>query len=318
MGAGDTHISGLKKGPNMKRFSIFLVSTALMVNAAAAVTIGTTMSKKDAFVSILTDNIKAAASETSGVDLDLVVANMDKDTQISQVRTFIEKKVDAIIINAVADEHNEEMQKMAAEANIPLVYVNRQPPQSRFPGPVSVVSCNELVAGRLQMRLMANEVGGKGNVVILNGALSHPAAKARTEGLKEVLKQYPDLSVVHEQSANWSRDEAEQIITGLLNKGTKIDIIAANNDEMAIGAVRAIEKAGLSFDDVMIGGVDATPSAIDEMEAGKIKVTVLQNAAAQGQQSIKNAIAMAEGGYAQEFDWIPWEVVVPSNMEKYK
>ncbi|WP_319411380.1 substrate-binding domain-containing protein [uncultured Cohaesibacter sp.] len=302
----------------MKRFSVFLLSTALMVNAAAAVTIGTTMSKKDAFVSILTDNIRDAASKTSGVTLDLVVANMDKETQINQVKTFIENDVDAIIVNAVADEHSELMQKMAAEANIPLVYVNRQPPQSRFPGPVSVVSCNELVAGRLQMRMMANEVGGKGNVVILNGALSHPAAKARTVGAKEVLAQYPGLSIVHEQTANWSRDEAEKIITGLLDKGVKIDIIAANNDEMAIGAVRAIEKAGLSFEDVMIGGVDATPAAIAEMEAGKIKVTVLQNAAAQGLQSIKNAIAMAQGGYAQEFDWIPWEVVVPSNMENYK
>ncbi|WP_319498660.1 substrate-binding domain-containing protein [uncultured Cohaesibacter sp.] len=302
----------------MKRLSVFLLSTALMVHAAAAVTIGTTMSKKDAFVSILTENIKTAASKANGVSLDLVVANMDKQTQLDQVKGFIDQGVDAIIINAVSDENSDLMQDMAAKARIPLVYVNRQPPQSRFPGPVSVVSCNELVAGRLQMRFMADKVGGKGNVVILNGEMSHPAAKARTKGVKEVLAQYPGLKVVHEQTANWSRDEAEQIISDLLAKGVKIDIVAANNDEMAIGTVRAFEKTGVSFGDVLIGGVDATPSAIAEMEAGKIDVTVLQNAAAQGLQSIKNAIAMAEGGYAQEFDWVPWEVVLPSNMENYK
>nr|WP_319515721.1 substrate-binding domain-containing protein [uncultured Cohaesibacter sp.] len=295
------------------------MSTALMINAASALTIGATMSNsKDPFLQIVTNSIKSAAQNASGVSLDLVSAESDGATQVEQVKSFIERGVDAVIINQVADEGAEELQALAADAKIPLVYVNRQPAQSRFPGPVSIVSCNEIVAGRLQMRYMADKAGGAGNVVILNGELSHPAAKARTAGVKEVMQQYPGLTIVHEQTANWSRDDAEKLVTGLLEKGMKIDIIAANNDEMAIGAIRAYQKLGKDLDSVVIGGVDATPDALAEVDAGNLEVSILQNAAAQGQQSIKNAVAMAGGGYAQEFDWVPWEMVIPSNLSKYK
>nr|WP_319483670.1 substrate-binding domain-containing protein [uncultured Cohaesibacter sp.] len=303
----------------MKRLSVFLLSTALMVHAAAAVTIGTTMSNsKDPFLQIVTNSIKTAASNASGVQLEMVSAESDGATQIQQVKSFIERGVDAIIINLVADDGSEELQLLAAQAKIPLVYVNRQPKQSRFPGPVSVVSCNEIVAGRLQMRYLSDKAGGKGNVVILNGELSHPAAKARTAGVKEVMSQYPGLKLVHEETANWSRDDAERLVTGLLEKGMKIDIIAANNDEMAIGAIRAYQKLGKDLGNVLIGGVDATPDARVEVGAGNLEVSILQNAAAQGQQSIRNAVAMAGGGYAQEFDWVPWEMVIPSNLANYK
>ena len=303
----------------MKRFSIFMLSTALMINAASALTIGTTMSNsKDPFLQIVTNAIKSAAQDTPGVTLDLVSAESSGATQVDQVKAFLSRGVDAVIINQVADEGAEELQALAAEANVPLVYVNRQPKQSRFPGPVSIVSCNEIVAGRLQMRFMADKAQGSGNVVILNGELSHPAARARTAGVKEVMNQYPGLRLVHEQTANWSRDEAEKLVSDLLNKGMTIDIIAANNDEMAIGAIRAYQKLGKDLGTVLIGGVDATPDAIAEVEAGNLEVSILQNAAAQGQQSIRNAVAMAGGNYAQEFDWVPWEMVIASNLAKYK
>lgn len=300
----------------MLRVLTLAAAAILFAQAGLAQTVGISMSGSDPFLNVLANAIKASG-EKSGTKLDLQIADYKADVQYDQLTGFIEKGYDAIIINAVADEKSEVIQQMAAEKGIPLVYVNRVPPQTRFPGPVSVVSCNEIVAGRLQMRYLASQKDGKGNVVILRGEDSHPAAGARTQGMKEVLANYPEMTLVHEQSGNWSRDEAEKIITGLLDKGMKIDVIAANNDEMAIGAIRALEKANASFDDVFVGGVDGTDAALAEMAAGKLKASVLQNAVALGERSIGNAVEMAKGQYAQEFDWVPYELIIPANREKY-
>jgi inositol transport system substrate-binding protein len=159
-------------------------------------------------------------------------------------------------------------------------------------------------------------LNGKGNVVIMMGELATQAAILRTEGVEKVFAQHPDLKVVQKQTANWKRTEAMDLMNNWLLAGTKIDAVAANNDEMAIGAIMALQQAGKDPSKVIIGGVDATRDALSEMNKGTLAVTVFQDAKGQGKAVIDSALKLAK---KEKFDspyvYIPFQLV---NKENYK
>ncbi|PGE69942.1 rhizopine-binding protein, partial [Bacillus toyonensis] len=97
----------------------------------------------------------------------------------------------------------------------------------------------EVKAGEIQMRYLAEKMGGKGNLAIMLGLLSNNATHNRTLGVKTVLKEYPDIKIVEEQSAEWQRSKAIDLMNNWIVSGRKIDAVAANADEMAIGAAMA-------------------------------------------------------------------------------
>ena len=106
-------------------------------------------------------------------------------------------------------------------------------------------------------------------------------------------------------------------MTNWLSSGEPFDAVFANNDESAIGAIQAIKAAGISMDDVVIGGVDATQDALVAMQAGELDVTVFQNAAGQGQGSLDAALRLARGEDVPRVVWIPFELVTPANIDEY-
>lgn len=286
--------------------ALFLVATP-----ALAAKIGVLMSTEDVFLQQIRMAIEAHAAKKQGVELEVARAEGDADRQMQQFNAMVEAGVDAMIVNPVVDESSVPMQALAAEKGIPLVYVNRMPPQNRFKGAVSLVSSNEIVAGRLQARILAHMSGGTGNLVLLRGEDGHPAAAGRTQGVKEVLEYEPGITVVHEATGNWNRDDAEKVVAGVLAKGIQIDMVSANNDEMAIGAINAFKNANLPLDNVLIAGVDGTKPAREMMEEGSMTFTLLQDGIAQAERAVDNAVTMANGGYAEEFDWIPYSLILP-------
>jgi len=101
-----------------------------------------------------------------------------------------------------------------------------------------------------------------------------------------------------------------------LSTGDQIDAVASNNDEMAIGALGAIDAAG-KLGKIIVGGVDASPDALAEMDKGRLNVTVFQNAVGQGEGGIKAAIAVARGEKVDHLTWVPFELVTPENYKTY-
>jgi inositol transport system substrate-binding protein len=168
----------------------------------------------------------------------------------------------------------------------------------------------------MQAEWIAEQLGGKGNVVIMNGDLAQEAAQKRTEGEKQVFANYPDIKIIREDTGNWSRDQGLALMENWLASGDQIDAVASNNDEMAIGAIQAIEAAG-KLGEILVGGVDASPDALQEMDKGRLNVTVFQNAKGQGEGGIKVAIALARGEAVEQFTWIPFELVTPENYQTY-
>jgi len=222
--------------------------------------------------------------------------------------------VDAIIIIPANTDAADPMTKAAQDAGIPLVYVNRIP--SNLPEGVAYVGSESIQAGIMQAEWIAKKLNGKGNVVIMNGDLAQEAAQKRTEGEKQVFAKFPDIHIIKEDTASWDRAQGLALMENWLSTGDQIDAVASNNDEMAIGALQAIDAAGL-LGKILVGGVDASPDALAEMDKGRLNVTVFQNAKGQGEGGIQAAIALARGEKIDQITWIPFELVTPDNYKDY-
>lgn len=295
-----------------------LLSLPVAGEAAAKTRIYVSIAKtNDRFIDILSGAVSQAAAGDPDIDLTLVNANNDGPTQLNQVKAAIAAHADAIVILGVDGKTEVAAGDIAAAGKVPLVFLNRLPPTDHFAGPVSIVSSNDLVAGRLQMRLIADKLHGVGNIVILRGEDGHPAAAERTQGVKEILAKQPGIHLIEETTGNWQRDQAEQLVTKWLGAGDHIDAILCNNDEMAIGAINALKKAHIPAGKVLVTGVDGTPDGLDAIRSGYLTLSLLQNAKAQGAQSLVDAKKFADHQYADFYDWVPYELILPSNVEQY-
>jgi inositol transport system substrate-binding protein len=278
------------------------------------VTIGVTMKFDDLWLTTLRDAMSEYAATQPDVELVMVDSKEDVATQLAQVENFVTQKVDAIVVIAANTDAADPMTKAAQDAGIPLLYVNRLP--SNLPEGISYVGSESIQAGIMQAEWIAEQLGGKGNVVIMNGDLAQEAAQKRTEGEKQVFAKFPDIKIIKEDTGNWSRDQGLALMENWLASGDQIDAVASNNDEMAIGALQAIEAAG-KLGEIIVGGVDASPDALQEMDKGRLDVTVFQNAKGQGEGGIKVAIALAKGESVEKYTWIPFELVTPENYKNY-
>jgi inositol transport system substrate-binding protein len=276
--------------------------------------IGVSMLFDDLWLTTLRDAMTEYAATQPGVELIMVDSKEDVATQLGQVENFVAQKVDVIVLIAANTDAADPMTKAAQDAGIPLVYVNRIP--SNLPEGISYVGSDSIEAGIMQAEWLAEKLGGKGNVVIMNGNLAQEAAQKRTEGEKQVFAKYPDIHIIKEDTANWSRADGLALMENWLATGDQIDAVASNNDEMAIGALQAIEAAG-QLGNILVGGVDASPDALQEMDKGRLNVTVFQNAKGQGEGGIQVAIALARGETVDQITWIPFVLVTPENYKEY-
>lgn len=316
----------------VKKINLFVVSIMILSLLAACgapaqptqpassggggekIRIGVSMLFDDLWLTTLRDAMTAYAATQPGVELIMVDSKEDVATQLAQVENFVAQKVDAIVLIPANTDAADPMTKAAQDAGIPLVYVNRIP--SNLPAGVAYVGSDSIQAGIMQAEWLADKLGGKGNVVIMNGNLAQEAAQKRTEGEKQVFAKFPDIKIIREDTGNWHRDEGLALMENWLASGDQIDAVASNNDEMAIGALQAIEAAG-KLGQILVGGVDASPDALQEMDKGRMNVTVFQNAAGQGEGGIKVAIALAKGEKVDQITWIPFELVTPDNYKNY-
>ncbi len=308
----------------MKRILLAAAASLLLLPAVAAAPahaekIGVSMALfDDNFLTVLRNGMKAYA-EGKKIDVQFEDAQNDVGRQLSQIQNFIAQKVDAIVVNPVDTDATTKMTQLAAQAGIPLVYVNRMPSDKTLPPKVSFVGSNESESGTLEMKEVCRLLGGKGKIVVMMGELSNQAARQRTQDVHDVIAQ-PDckgIQILDERTANWKRTEGTDLMTNWISAGLKFDAVVSNNDEMAIGAIQSLKQAGVSPAKTIVAGVDATQDALAEMKAGELKVTVFQDAAGQGKGAIDTALKLAHGEKVDSFVWIPFQLVTPQNMAEF-
>jgi inositol transport system substrate-binding protein len=288
----------------MKHLLIAFAAFASLMTCAMAQKIGVSLSAFEHQFLVKVREAMVEKAKELGVNIQFEDAQGDIGKQLNHIQNFISQKMDAIIINPVDTTATPKMTQLVTAAGIPLVYVNLRPAEDTLPKGVAYVGSDENVSGKLEGEAIAKLLNNKGNIVIMVGELATQAAVLRTEGVEKVV-------------ANFRRSEAIDLMNNWLVAGTPIDAVAANNDEMAIGAILALQQAGKDPKKVVIEGIDATSDALAEMEKGNLDVTVFQDGRGQGRGAVETAVKLIKGEKVESFVWIPFELVTQENYKDY-
>ena len=304
-----------------------IAATALvsvMGTSAFSQEIGATFSRfDDNWLTVLRNGMMEYAGTIDGLTYQQEDASDDLAKQIDQVKNFVAQGVDAIIVNIVDTSAGAAVS--AAAGDTPLVYVNREPDNvNELPPTQAFVASNEIESGTLSAFEVCKNLRaeGKGNGArgyLMNGQLSNQAAVQRSKDVHDVIgmDMCNFMTIIDEQTANWSRDEAQDLMTNWLSSGEPFDFVLANNDEMAIGAIQAMKAAGIAMADVQVGGVDASQDALLAMAGGDYDVTVFQDSVGQGTGSIDAALKLIAGEKVDQKVYIPFVLVTPDNMADF-
>jgi len=245
----------------------------------------------------LSEAVVDYAKTKTGVRLVMVDAQSDVQKQFSQVENFIAQKVDAVI----------------KAAGIPLVLVNQV---TKSAGD-SYIGSNDFDAGRIAMEAIAKKLNGQGGVLMLHGIMGTSAQLQREAGAREVFAKYPGLKLVDHQTASWDRAKAMALTENWIqaHKG-KFSAIFAHNDEMAMGALLALERAGLKKE-VYVIGIDAIAQALSAVKEGRLDATVFQDAVGQGKGSVDAAILLAKKQPCPKETMIPFQLITRENLSQF-
>lgn len=304
----------------MRRCTLFFATLLLLLSqwAIADYRIGVSIARvDDNFMTYVRNGLDEAATKEN-VQIQFEDAQGDVVRQLNQVQGFINQKVDAVIVLPVDTSATANITRAAVEAKTPLVYVNRHPDERTLPKGVVTVASNDIEAGQLQMRYLAEKLGGKGSLAIIMGDLAQNATHDRTEGVKQVLKDYPGIKVVEQQSAEWQRSKGMDLTSNWLLAGSRFDAIVANNDEMAIGAAMALQQAGKAKGEIAIVGIDGLPDGLAAIKRGMLVASVFQDPKAQATSAVQAALKMIKGEAVEPDVWVPFQLIRPEQLAVFE
>jgi inositol transport system substrate-binding protein len=264
------------------------------------------------FIVNINDEMQKKADEM-GVELITVDAEKSALKQIEQVESFIAQKVDVIILNPVEVEASSPAVAKAIAAGIPIVNVNSETTVK----PNAFVGSNDMESARIAMKFLAQKLGGKGNIVMIHGLMGQAAQIQREKGANEILKEYPNLKIIAAQTGEWDRAKSMDLMENWIQSyGVKISAVFAQNDEMAMGAVKALQDAGLKSKVIVIG-IDAIADALQAVKKGDLDATVFQDAKSQGAGAIETAVKLAKKQPYEKDLLIAFQLVTKTNVNNY-
>jgi inositol transport system substrate-binding protein len=276
-------------------------------------TIGVTYQNlQNEFVINIQDALRKRAGELN-VRLIEVDGQGRAENQISQVENFLALDVDAIILNPFDQYGSAPVVSIANRERKPIVVVNAV--VVNLDKANAYVGSNDQEAGRIAAGYIARLLDGKGNIALIRGPNGHSAEIQRTEGIMEVLHQHPGMKVVFDQSGNWDRTQGLELMENWLSTGKSLQAVIAQNDEMALGAQKAIEAAGRQKD-ILVIGIDAIPDALKAVREGRLCATVFQDARGQGALALDLAVKLCEGKPVNHTNYIPFQLITRENLKK--
>lgn len=240
-------------------------------------------------------------AEELGVTLYVQDSQDDPSIEISNIEDMISKQVDLIIINPTDSEVVASAVKSANEANIPVITVDRE---SEGGTVVSHVASDNVEGGRLAAQYILDLVGANAKVVELEGVPGASAAIDRGKGFNEIAKEH--FKTVAKQTANFNRSEGLTVMENILQSQDEIDAVFAHNDEMALGALEAVEAVKK---DIIVVGFDATEDAVKAVKDGRMSATVAQNPTLMGKLSVETAVKHLRGESVEKFIPVTLELV---------
>ncbi len=225
-----------------------------------------------------TQSIKQSAKD-AGITLKFSDAQQKQENQIKAIRSYIAQKVDVIAFAPVVESGWDTVLQEAKAAKIPVILTDRTIDSKDPSLYVTMIGSDFLEEGRKAGRWLVDKyknVPGDVNIVELQGTVGSAPAIDRKKGFEEIIKADPRFKVIRSQTGDFTRAKGKEVMEAFLKaEGRKINVLYAHNDDMAIGAIQAIEAAGLKpGKDITIVSVDGVKGAFEAMMAGKLNVTV--------------------------------------------
>ncbi|MBO2457193.1 ABC transporter permease/substrate-binding protein [Actinomadura violacea] len=247
-----------------------------------------------------------------GVKLTVGDAQNDASQQVNQVQNYASQGMKAIVINPVDSDAAAPAVKAANRADIPVVAADRTVNGAKVE---QLVASDNVAGGKDAAAQMAKLLGGKGKIVVIQGQPGTSASRERGQGFSEGLKQYPGIQVVAKQPADFDRTKGLDVMTNLLQSHPDVNGVFAENDEMALGAIKAL--GGKAGKQIKVVAFDGTPDGIKAVQAGTLNATVAQQPRLLGKMAVDSALKAAKGGRLVANAPVPVKIATPENAAQF-
>ena len=319
----------------MKRFLSFLCWFALTANVLllagcnrgdkSAPTPGASAAAKKPTVALVVKTLnnpffiemqRGAAEEAAKLGLELIVQAADREVDVERqmqiIENLIERKVSVLCITPSGSREIVPVIVKANKAGIPVLIIDTRADEKALAdagGKIATfIGSDNYDGGKLAGAFLAEKLGGKGNVVVLEGIPGHETGDARLRGFKESIAGFPGIKIVASQPANWERDQGFNVFQNILQAHPEVNALFACSDLMALGAAEAIAAAGKTGK-ILVVGFDAQPEARQAIAKGTMVATVAQFPAKMGSIAIENAHRVLAGESIPAFTPVPIELV---------
>ncbi|WP_276352245.1 ABC transporter substrate-binding protein [Cohnella caldifontis] len=224
-----------------------------------------------------TKSIQESAA-AAGIDLKFSDAQQKQENQIKAIRSYIQQKVDVIAFSPVVESGWDTVLKEAKDAGIPVILTDRAVDSKDTSLYRTFIGSDFVEEGRKAGQWLVEatkDAQGDVNIVQLEGTTGSAPANDRMAGFKEVIKDHPNLKIIASQTGDFTRAKGKEVMQAFLQAHKKIDVLYAHNDDMALGAIQAIEAAGLKPGvDIKIISVDGVHDGMQAASEGKINYIV--------------------------------------------
>ncbi|MEU8355621.1 D-ribose ABC transporter substrate-binding protein [Nonomuraea sp. NPDC048882] len=260
----------------------------------------------------LRDGAQAQAKKL-GATLTVTDAQNDASQQVNQVQNFTSQNMKAVIINPVDSDAAAPAVKAAERVRIPVVAADRGVNGAEV---AQTVASDNVAGGKLAAQELAKQLGEKGTVVVLQGTPGTSASRDRGQGFTEGIAAYPGIKIVAKQPADFDRTKGLDVMTNLIQSHPDVTGVFAENDEMALGAIKALgARAGQQ---VKVIGFDGTPDGIAAVQAGTMAATIAQQPRLLGQEAVDAAVKLAKGETVEKTVAVPVKVATKENASEFQ
>ena len=309
----------------MKRVWTAVAAAALLVSGAGCgraeraekeITIALVTKAMDSeFWLAVADGAKAAAAARPGVRLSIVAPDreINIDQQVSILEDQTRRGVSALVVAPAGSAQVMSALEQAAARKIPVVLIDSDAP---FDGKVSYVGTDNRKGGALAARRLMEKMGGQGEVALISGVPGNESQDARAQGCIDALAAAPGIKLVAQQPANSERSLGLTVMENILTAHPNLKGVFATNDQMALGAMEALDARGLRGK-IAIVGFDATKEAVQATVEGRLAGSVAQNPRAMGQRGVEAALAALDGRPVDKRIDTGTEMVTAENAAKY-
>ncbi len=258
-----------------------------------------------------------AKAEELGYTASFTSHEQDPNKQSELIDAAIENKSAAIILDNAGADASIGPVKKATDAGIPVFLVNAEINQEGIAQ--SQIVSNNAQGAAIGAEMFVEKMGGRGNYVELVGLETDTNSSVRSQGYASVISQYPDMTLLQQETANWNQDEGYEKMETMLQAHPDITGVISGNDQMALGAIAALEKAGRT--DIVVMGFDGAPDAVESITGGKLVGTVLQPIASIATMAVEQAdsfIRTGKTGASSEKQSIDCVLITKDNASKLK